>query len=267
MVAWSEPPPRAAPTLTWTGSGQVNEKTEAAMSKWVTRKGGGGIWSRCVASPGAWRLLRSFCGGDQLDISYGLRGPFPSLGPSSLGPLLVCLRAHTRREEADLGVCLCLFSDPPFRLLRLPLLISFPLCCHVLHEASLAAQFPHIPLVAFLVLSLYMCHPSLWCCLYFLASLVAVVPFLLVLQSCSCFFVRYPFPSRVFLGCHVFPFFEGLSGTRGRFLAPWASSMSFLCHPSHSLLFLVIPTSPPPSSSSSSPVWAWSQSPMLVAQP
>ena len=38
MAVWFEPPPRVVSTLTWTGSGQVREKTVAATSKWVTEK-------------------------------------------------------------------------------------------------------------------------------------------------------------------------------------------------------------------------------------
>lgn len=93
-------------------AGQVGGGTEAAVFKWVTRKGGGGIWSRCVAAPGAWRLLRSFCGGDQLDISCGLRGPFPSLAPH---PSCRWSAAETRQEEADhcVCVCVCLLTNLP----------------------------------------------------------------------------------------------------------------------------------------------------------
>lgn len=82
--------------------------SEAAPPKWVTRKGNGGAggmlsrWRRPRVR--VRRLLWSFCGGDQLDISYGLRVPSPArLRPSSLGPPLVCLGAHTRREEAEIG--------------------------------------------------------------------------------------------------------------------------------------------------------------------
>lgn len=60
-----------------------------------------------------------------------------------------------------------------------------------------------------------MSHSSLQPRLCFLVFLVAAVPLLFLLQPCSWpFFLRYPFPSHVFLGCHVFPFF--LRGERDK---------------------------------------------------
>lgn len=103
LCTWSSPlPGRVRPG---------KRDTEAAPPKWVTRKGNGGAggilsrWRRPRVR--VWRLLWSFCGGDQLDISYGLCVPSPTrLRPSSLGPPLVCLGAHTRREAAEIGLCL-----------------------------------------------------------------------------------------------------------------------------------------------------------------
>ncbi|MPC13733.1 hypothetical protein E2C01_006478 [Portunus trituberculatus] len=122
-MALRSAPRSASRRLVRAAASQVGGGTEAAVFKWVTRKGCGGIWSRCVAGPGARRLLRSFCGGDQLDISCGLRGPFPIL---VLHPSCRWSAAETRHEEADhlshgLGRSHRLRASQPW-----PLLISVP---------------------------------------------------------------------------------------------------------------------------------------------